>query len=268
MKRKINCRFICLHLSALILLFLSVADSFAQLRADYGPKVGPNVSIFRSNMFFGNEMPFDGMVKPKFGFSLGAFLNLRFAKARSFQFEANIMYTTRGNRSDYINFEIADDAVQRGGNISEANQIKSFRVSYLEFPLLFKYSGFSKGNIRPFLMAGPTYSGIWSAKYTANTLEAKDVKNDLYRDDFGVTLGGGVSWFYLDRWYFLDLRYFHGIINASDRFNENLDPYNYLLEADEIRKNIPSLKNNGNFFNSTLSVTFGVSLSRQIKTFQ
>lgn len=268
MKRKINCRFIYLHLSALILLFLSVTEGVAQLRVDYGPKAGPNVSVFRSKMLFGSEMPFDGMVKPKFGYSLGAFLNLRFAKARTFQFEANIFYTTRGNRSDYINFEIADDAQQRGGNIAEANQVKSFRVSYLEFPLLFKYSPIYKGNIRPFLMAGPTYSGIWSAKYKANSLEAKDVKNDLYRDDFGVTIGGGISWFYMDRWYFLDLRYFHGIINASDNFNQNLDPYNYLIDADEIRKNIPSLKNNGDFYNSSLSLTFGVSLSRQIKSFQ
>ena len=43
-----------------------------------------------------------------------------------------------------------------------------------------------------------------------------------------------------------------------------MDPYNYRIEFDALRNNIDIFKNNGTFYNSTLSLTFGVSLSRQI----
>ncbi len=239
-------------LPILCILFLGTEPVKAQLRVDYGPKAGPSASIFRG------KMPFKGMALPKIGYTGGAFVNIRSLKNKMFQFEANILFSVRGNRADYINGELATIG------FSDLNETKSYSVSYLEVPLIFKAMLNRGGMVRPYVFGGPDYSGIWGAKFKGTDGKTQDVRNDVTRDDLGLILGGGICWFYLDRWYFLDVRYYHGLINASDRFNENMDPYNYRIEFDALRNNIDIFKNNGTFYNSTLSLTFGVSLSRQI----
>ena len=251
-KHFFSLRFLALLPFGLLLLLPEIQPLKAQIRIDYGPKAGPSASIFRGNM------PFKGMARPKLGFTGGAFINVRSVKSKMFQFEANILFTLRGNRADYINSELASL------NYLDLNELKTYSVSYLEVPLIFKAMLNRGGMVRPYVFGGPDYAGILGAKFKGAGGKSQDVRNDVTRDDFGVILGGGVCWFFLDRWYFLDLRYYHGLINASDRFNENLDPYNYRIEFDALRNNIPIFKNNGTFYNSTLSLTFGVSLSRQI----
>jgi hypothetical protein len=173
------------------------------------------------------------------------------------------MFSFRGNKSDYENLEYPPQY----SNLAIEN--KSITLGYLEFPLLCKLMLSMNQHVRPYVMAGPTYSGILYSKYTGNGYEIDDDKfrDFLERDDFGITIGSGVCWFYLDRWYFLDLRYFHGIRNLSQNLTKNLDPYDDNIGNDPIRRDLPSFTQIAKLHNSTIMLTFGVSLSRQINRF-
>jgi hypothetical protein len=233
-------------------LFTGIAN--AQLKFDYGPKAGPNLSFFRG------QMPFRDMVKPKYGLGVGGFFNMRSTKAKLFQFEANVMFSLRGNKSEYTNLDMLEK------NEKIASESKNYTLGYLEFPLLCKVMLSMNENVRPYILAGPTYSGIVYSKFVGNGLELKDddFRKFLERDDFGITAGSGICWFYLDRWYFLDLRYFHGIRNLSQNLTQNLDPYNDNVKFDEYRKDLPVFNKIAQIYNSTIMLSFGVSLSRQI----
>lgn len=236
-------------LSGLLLAFFLFAfysiESAAQIKIEYGPKIGPNISILRG------DRPFDGMKKPKFGFSAGGFLSVRSAKFRRFQFEINLLYTQRGNRADYFNID------------AQESELKSFSVGYLEVPIIFKGMLNSGGMVRPYIFGGPDYAGILSSTFKAGGKKS-DGREYVARDDLGVLIGAGVTWFFLDRWYFADARYYHGIINASQSITINLDPFDSNLKKnDPIRGQMEIYNKIGNFYNSSFTLTFGVSLARQ-----
>lgn len=205
----------------------------------YGPKVGPNVSIFRG------KFPYPGQKGPHFGYSFGGFMNFKSAKNKQFQFEINFLYTMRGNSATY-----ADSSGP------EENKI-AFRCGYIEIPLLFKYMLNRGGTIRPYLFAGPVYSGLVNSKYIQkypNAVE-KDSKNWFKRDDLGIMVGWGLTNFIIDRWYSIDIRYYHGFLNQSDNVvGENL------FEFSRSNSNTDIIK----IRNSTLTFTFCVALNRQL----
>jgi len=236
-------------LSGLLLAFLFSAfysnESTAQILMEYGPKIGPNVSILRG------DRPFDGMKKPKFGFSAGGFFSVRTARYRRFQFEMNLLFTQRGNKADY--FEI--DA--------QESEIKSFSVSYLEVPIIFKGMLNGGGKVRPYVFGGPSYAGILRSSFK-NGDKKIDGREYVSRDDLGILIGTGVTFFILDRWYFVDARYFHGIINTSESITKNLNPFDPTLKArDPIKGSFVNNTEIGSYFNSTFTLTFGVSLRTQ-----
>jgi len=235
-------------LSGLLLAYFLFAfysiESAAQIKMEYGPKIGPNMSILRG------DRPFDGMKKPKFAFSAGGFISVRSAKHRRFQFEINLLYTQRGNRADYFNIE------------AQESELKSFSVGYLEVPIIFKGMLNGGGMVRPYVFGGPDYAGILHATYKNGSIKT-NVRNDIKRDDLGILVGAGITWFFLDRWYFADARYFHGIVNTSDLITKNLDVYNPNIKNDPIRGTYQTNLDIGSFYNSSFTLTFGVSLARQ-----
>jgi Outer membrane protein beta-barrel domain len=236
-------------LSGLLLAFFLFAfftiESSAQIKMEYGPKFGPNLSILRG------DRPFDGMKKPKFGFSAGGFLSVRSAKHRRFQFEINLLYTQRGNNADYFNIE------------AQESELKSFSVGYLEVPIIFKGMLNGGGMVRPYVFGGPDYAGILHSTFK-NGSKKTDGREYVSRDDLGILIGAGVTWFFLDRWYFADARYYHGIVNISESITKNLNPYDITLkDRDPIRGKFENNLQIGSYFNSTFTLTFGVSLARQ-----
>ena len=232
-------------LSVLLLFFVAetIVSAQEKIKIDYGPKAGPNVSVLRG------IRPFEGMRKPVVGICAGGFFNVRALKSR-FQFEMDLLFTMRGNKADYLNLN------------SEQDETKSINVSYLEVPILLKYLIGNGKSMRASLFAGPAYAGILRATYNNGNIKNR-ITNDIKRDDLGIIAGAGLTWFYLDRWYFLDVRYFHGFINTSDLITKNMDVFNPNLPR-EITELDPFKKEIANYYNSTLSVTFGVSLSRQV----
>lgn len=192
-----------------------------------------------------------GMRKPRPGITFGGYLHFKHVKYKKWQFEIDVMYTTRGNASSFFN--TLDDNLNN--DIFETKY--RYNLGYLEFPLLARYMLNRGGVSRPYFIFGPTYSGILRGKLRDNTGSPGvtiDVREAVKRDDLGLTLGWGITGFFIDRWYHLDIRYYHGFINVSDNLTNDLRPYSYgnNYAAQVIQP----------FRNSTLSLTVGVSLER------
>jgi hypothetical protein len=228
-------------------LILTISKSFSQSqKISFGPVLGANMSTFRGD----DVRQFKGMAKFKPGFTGGLYFLSRF-KYRKLNFETGLYYTNRGNSSRYINDKELD------GNAFGRDYSYVFKTGYLEVPLLLRYYiAFAQFN-RAYLLFGPTYGGLVRAKReeTAPLIQNLDVRNELQRDDFGFTVGYGYTFFLIDRWYCLSLKYFHGLRNAND--------YNGIIE----RNMRPNIVNNAvaEFKNSTISFTFSVGLERNIK---
>lgn len=227
------------------LLFLlgSLFNSFSVYSQNvmYGPKLGGNVSMFRG------QFPYKGQKGPRLGYTFGGFLNFKSLKNKQFQFEINFLYTARGNNAKFTD---PDDTV----SIQEKKV--RFSLGYIEIPLLFKLMLNRGGTIRPYVFAGPVYSGLVHARQKTITGVTKqyNAKNWFKKDDFGVMVGWGLTNFIIDRWYTLDIRYYHGFLNQSDNVvGENL----YEFTNQNRYKDIIKIRN------STLSVTLSVGLNRQ-----
>jgi hypothetical protein len=222
-----------------VLLVFACRNSFAQ-RVGFGPKIGPNVSLFRG------DFPINGMQGVKLGFTGGGYINFRFKHAKQFQFQMELLYTQRGHTADFVN-SLTDP-------INTPQEKLVYSLSYIEVPLLFKYMLNKSGMTRPYLFGGPTYSGILTAKLKdENRNKSLDIRESIKRDDFGFMLGWGISTFILDRWYHLDLRYFHGFLDLSESLTNVLRPYNPFYPEQII----------SSYRNSTLSITIGVGIEKR-----
>ena len=215
-------------------------------KVGYGPKLGAGASFFRG------DFPISGMRLPKFGYSFGGYLSIKGKKNKKWQFEMNLLYTKRGNNSNFTNTI----------NLKENDPYPAFKneftynIGYLEIPLLFKYMLNKGGMVRPYLIFGPVYSGLINATFTNNTLGNKkelDAKDYLNRDDFGIMLGWGIQNFILDRWYHLDIRYYHGFINHSEFLQNDLIPW----RGTASNTAAPIISE---YRNSTITITLGVGL--------
>jgi hypothetical protein len=234
-----------LHRPAVLFLILSLAMVFNAVaqKPGFGPKLGGNLSMFRGNF------QASGMQKIKPGFAIGAYLNFKFAKNKKWQFEINGIYSTRGHKAKFYNTFDFDETNDERENAYQYN------IGYLEFPFLFKYMLNRGGITRPHLFFGPTYSGIMNAKFTdLNSKFNIDAKEWIKRDDFGLTVGWGISWFFVNHWYHIDVRYYHGFINVSDNLRDDLGQF---IATGKGSDQIIS-----KYYNSTLAVTFGISLER------
>jgi hypothetical protein len=185
----------------------------------------------------------------KFGYSIGGYLNIKFQNNKKWQLDLNAMYTTRGNRSKFFNTVDVDP------NNDEFESKYQYNIGYIELPILFRYMLNRGGITRPFFLFGPTYSGIINASFTdLNNDNKKNARDWIKRDDFGLTVGYGIQWFFINHWYHVDIRYYHGFINVSDNLTNDLKPFR---DTNTITDQIIST-----YYNSTLSVTMGLSLER------
>lgn len=201
--------------------------------------MGGNISVFRG------DMRADGMRKPHFGFSGGAFFMVRSQKQKRWQFEANVLYTTRGNNSEFFN------TVDEDPKNDDFKSAFNYNLGYMEFPLLMKYMLNKGGMTRPYLFFGPVYGGLITAKQVNKKSGRESNAFDwITRDDFGLTVGWGITTFFVDRWYHLDVRLYNGFADISDNLANDLEYFktNYQQRAE--------------YYNTTLSITLGVGLER------
>jgi hypothetical protein len=219
-----------------IVIFTFLLFSSWEIQAQkigYGPKLGANASFFRGNMLL------PGMRGLKPGFTIGGYMSMKFPKQRKWQLEVDLLYTSRGNHSKFFNSE------------DERDYDIKYNIGYLEVPILFKYMLNRGGMTRPYFIFGPTYCGILGAK-KIEPQKTLDVRSAIKRDDFGLTVGWGITGFLINHWYHLDIRYYHGFINLSDNLTNYMQPFVERYQGQVIN----------DYYNSTLSLTVGISLER------
>lgn len=180
-----------------------------------------------------------GMRGLKPGFTIGGYMSMKFPKQRKWQLEVDLLYTSRGNHSKFFNSE------------DERDYDIKYNIGYLEVPILFKYMLNRGGMTRPYFIFGPTYCGILGAK-KIEPQKTLDVRSAIKRDDFGLTVGWGITGFLINHWYHLDIRYYHGFINLSDNLTNYMQPFVERYQGQVIN----------DYYNSTLSLTVGISLER------
>ena len=231
----------------LFALFITVSNSGFSQKLGFGPKLGVNASIFRG------DFPEKGMRQPKIGFSAGGYLLVKGKKNKNWQFEANILYTIRGQKANFyntINLDLNDPYPVEKSNYS-------YNIGYLEIPLLFRYMLNRGGVIRPYLLFGPVYSGLLNAKFTDKSFgndRSYEVRDYLNRDDLGLMVGWGIQNFILDRWYHLDIRLYHGFINTSQYIQNDLRPCLNCIQSVRSGEVISEYRN------SSVTITIGVGL--------
>lgn len=207
----------------------------AQVKIGFGPKGGPNISFFRGNF------PIRGMREPIIGLTAGGYLMIRSQSQKRWQFEANVLYTTRGHKATFL----------RETNKGELKTELSYQTGYIEIPLLLKYMLNKGGMTRPYIFFGPVYSGLIHAKFTDQiTRKEENAFEWISRDDFGLMVGWGITSFFIDRWYHLDIRLFNGFFDVSDNLANDLYPF------------LNPFQERASYYNTTLSLTLGVGLER------
>jgi hypothetical protein len=167
------------------LFFISLWFFFANhsIPGELGIKGGVSISGLHSatgdfRHFLGYEMDWLRMGN-YLGFQLGFFKTVNISK--NFQFQPELNYSVRGG--DASEAFIFEDVVYK------------IKLSYLEAPLLLKFSIPLKGGVTPVVVLGPygalnlnakKYSEIWGEK---KTVDLENVKSF----DYGVILGAGAE---------------------------------------------------------------------------
>ena len=150
--------------------------------------------------FGGDDTEFEG-VSPGTRMGLGAGGFLTFALGPNFALQPELLY------------------VQKGARYEEGDASVTFKLDYLDIPVLLKYRFPTEGSIRPNLFAGP----VGSIKMSANIQmesggdEASvDMSDEVKGFDFGVALGGGLDFALSSSTLNFDVRYTLGLTDWPD----------------------------------------------------
>lgn len=90
-----------------------------------------------------------------------------------------------------------------------------WKTSWLEIPVLVRYTISNEGRFHPFVAAGPTIGFLQSAKFTADGEPDQD-DEDAESLDLGLVIGGGARMPHGRSVLFGEVRYAHGLTNVTD----------------------------------------------------
>jgi hypothetical protein len=170
---------------AIILALLLATSAFAQ-GISFGVKGGVNYTSLS-----GDDVP-DGLGwKLGFGGGVVAALNVM----DMFVIQPEVLYTMKGGE--------------------DPDEEYSFDLTYVEVPVLLKYSVPMEGMISPNFFVGPSLGILMSAEFAE-----EDVKDDLKTMDFGVVVGAGVDFDMGTGKVTLDGRYTLGLMSIDDSGEE------------------------------------------------
>ncbi|MCK6561609.1 outer membrane beta-barrel protein [bacterium] len=135
-------------------------------------------------------------------FGLGAVVDVPLREKMTLHLEP--MYLQKGAKAEHDDYETRTE------------------MTYLEIPVLAKYT-LGNSLYQPYVMAGPSLGFRLGANYVRDWQEGEDDKTDI-KDrttgmDFGLALGGGVSYPLGDKSLFAEARYSMGLkdIDTSER---------------------------------------------------
>lgn len=203
-----------LTLATVLLLLPSIVPAQDQLEMEKGLMVGINFSNFK-----GDD---SDSLETKTGVAGGGFV--RFNVSPSVAIQPELLYS------------------MKGAEFSELGVNFRLKLTYLEIPVLLRFTIPTEGNVAPALFAGPSVAFNISSKISADSAGiSADVDIDNARSvDFGLVLGGAVTVGSGNAKFFIEGRYNLGLTNAY----EDVDSPG-LFDLVDLAGNAPDLKNSG-----------------------
>jgi hypothetical protein len=180
-----------LALSAACFLFFALSSSgsaYAQDLIMMGPKVGGNLTTLA-----GKDA---ANASTDIRFMAGGFLSIKPNNQFAIQVEAN--YTQKGARVR--------------NTILATSEIG---LTYVEVPLLAKFSLSTSGKAIPYLATGPYAGFLLNARNTY--LNDQTVTQQYKKVDFGWSAGGGLEMDLGNKWLMIDLRYTPGFVRLPEQ---------------------------------------------------
>jgi hypothetical protein len=139
-------------------------------------------------------------------FIVGGYLLASFSQALGLQTE--VLYTQKG-----VNEKMT--ATVEGQTVTVDTTVK---LSYVEVPVLLRYTHVSSGKSRPYLYLGPSFAFKTGARLTGTASSGsqsesldEDLSSEVRSYDIGIALGGGVEF---GRW-IVDARFTRGLVNVA-----------------------------------------------------
>jgi len=106
--------------------------------------------------------------------------------------------------------------LQKGGKIEERGDEITFKLSYFEVPVMFRYNFQTSGSARPYVMAGPSLGFLLSSKFAVKNGPEIDAKDETKSLDIALGFGGGVSIPRGKMTLFAEVRFDLGLTNIND----------------------------------------------------
>ena len=178
-----------LALAGIVALFLLLParPGLAQELVTAGLKAGLNLSTLA-----GKDAD-NATVTPRF--MGGLFLSVKPSRRFGLQAEAN--YNQKG-------------AKVRNGILTTSQ----LQLTYLEVPIMARFLYAGGGRTLRYLSTGPSFNLLLNAR---NTFLREPVVTQQYqRFDFGWSAGGGLEIDLENKWWIIDLRYTHGLLNLTN----------------------------------------------------
>ena len=178
-------------------------ENFDQQRVHWGYFLGFSSFDFKTDY----KTPNDNIeVKGQSGFNVGLVGNLRLHEYINLRFEPGLYYASR--ILTYSQFEL------------ERDRIREVKATYINFPLLVKFSSLRTGNVRPYLVGG--------VSTTLNLSSNSKSQDDNYQQRFRVKpwtqnyeLGFGVDLYFE---YFKFSPSIRGVFGFNDELIRDNDP--------------------------------------------
>lgn len=105
--------------------------------------------------------------------------------------------------------------LQKGTKIDDEGDAVTFKATYFELPLMFRYNFQSPGTTKPYAMAGPSVGYLLGAKFESGGSEV-EAKDQFKSADFGFGFGGGAKIPKDNLEFFIEARYVLGLANIND----------------------------------------------------
>jgi opacity protein-like surface antigen len=123
--------------------------------------------------------------------------------------------------TDQIILHLEPMYLQKGGTIKTSSYTLKYKVNYIELPILIKYAFLINSTLVPYAMAGPSIGLLASAKFEDDEGYTQDEKDNTSGFDFGLGLGGGVSYPFGNMTFFGETRYVFGLTNINSESDES-----------------------------------------------
>lgn len=181
-----------------LLLILTFSNINAQTHFAVGARAGLNIA----NLSFDPDLPSGVTKTSRTGFLFGGLAEIGFTPMIAIQFEP--MFVTGA-----------------GSELSATGGKSTLKLSYFEFPILFKFKVPVSGPVMPYVFAGPNIGFVTSSKEVdeitgvPNGTSETDLKDFVTSTNFALDFGAGAGFAVTPLTVIvLDVRYSLGLTNA------------------------------------------------------